>query len=71
MSGKRIGGLDLKVKRIRTRLPQWRVAAKVGIHAPELSLIENERVEPSPGLVKRIIAAIEELAGERADGAEN
>ena len=46
--------LDLKIARIKARLKQYEVAARVGIGPTQLCEIEMGRRVPSPQLVDRI-----------------
>jgi transcriptional regulator with XRE-family HTH domain len=55
--------LELKLKRIRSGLRQYEVAARVGIAPCRLSEIEAGRREASTDLVARILAVIEEKKG--------
>jgi transcriptional regulator with XRE-family HTH domain len=56
---------ELKLKRIRSGLRQYQVAAKVGIAPCHLSEIEAGRREADPELLQRILKVIEKT--ERAE----
>jgi transcriptional regulator with XRE-family HTH domain len=56
---------ELKLKRIRSGLRQYQVAAKVGIAPCRLSEIEAGRREADPELLQRILKVIEKT--ERAE----
>ena len=60
-----INGLDLKIARLKAGLLQYDVAVQVGIAPCQLSLIENDRKQPSPELLRRIYAVIEAAAIEK------
>ena len=51
-------GLDIKVRRIRARLYQYELAARIGISQTRLSEIECGRVQPSPELLEQILEAV-------------
>lgn len=61
-------GLDVKIERIKNRIPQYRVAASLGIPATTLSKIENGQVVVGEDRLLGIAAAIRDLseAGARA-----
>ncbi len=58
-------GMDLKVLRIRARIPQHKVAARMGICATVLASVENGRRPVKEAFEKRAIQAIEALKEER------
>ncbi len=49
----------LKVRRTELGLIQLRVAQKVGMTAPRLSLIENDLAEPTAAEIKALARALE------------
>lgn len=53
-------GLELKLRRIKTGLKQYEVAARVGISASRLCEIELGRRKVSPDLMARICKALEQ-----------
>ncbi len=55
-------GTDIRIARIRAGLRQYELARRASIREPELSLIENNRKQPSPEKLARIIAALPEVA---------
>jgi len=55
-------GLELKLQRIRHRLPQYKVAAALGIHPAALCALENGRRPVAPDQVVAIVRAIEALS---------
>ncbi len=57
--GEDITGIELKVMRIRKGLKQYAIAAAVGIAPCRLSEIEAGRRQASPGLLAKIIEALE------------
>ncbi|MCP4611905.1 MAG: helix-turn-helix transcriptional regulator [Planctomycetes bacterium] len=52
--------MNLKIKRIKLGLRQYKVAADVGIAPCRLSEIETGRREPSPELLARILKVLED-----------
>jgi transcriptional regulator with XRE-family HTH domain len=60
-------GLDVKLARIRYRIPQYRAAAALGIPAPTLSKIENGQRRVAPERLVAIAAKLEELARTTGD----
>ena len=61
-----IGGLELKVLRIRAGLRQYQVAAQLGITQTKLSEIECGRVQPSTELLQRILDIIQGVCRAKA-----
>ena len=61
-----IGGLELKVLRIRAGLRQYQVAAQLGITQTKLSEIECGRVQPSMELLQRILDIIQGVCRAKA-----
>ena len=59
-------GMNLRIMRIRARLLQYEVAAKLGMSPSRLSGIECGRVESSPELAARIQEAIRKAKGAKA-----
>ena len=57
-----IGGLEIKVRRIRAGLRQYQLAAQLGITQTKLSRIECGWLQPSPELLERIWKVFEEVA---------
>lgn len=57
-----MAGVDLKVARIRARVPQWELAARLGISPPRLSEIEAGRRPITPEMATKIKQA---LGGDR------
>ena len=53
-----IGGLEIKVGRIRAGLRQYQLAAQLGITQTKLSRIECGWLQPSPELLERILEGI-------------
>lgn len=58
-------GKDLKVRRVKAGLKQYRVAAALDIPPALLSFYENERRPLPPGMDKRILEAINDLRRKR------
>lgn len=52
-------GIELKIRRLRVGLKQYRVAAEVGIAPTQLCEIESGRRKPSPELLARIVEVIQ------------
>lgn len=57
-----MNGEDLRIARVLRHVSQWKLAARIGIPATRLSEIENGKRQPTPEMIKQILAAIEELA---------
>ncbi len=57
-----VNGIELKVLRIRARLPQYRVAQAIGISPQLLCHVENGRKAAAPELAAAIRQAIRQLA---------
>jgi transcriptional regulator with XRE-family HTH domain len=53
-----MSGIDLKCERIKANIPQYKLAAQLGITQTELSAYENERRLLSPGVIEQIQEAI-------------
>jgi transcriptional regulator with XRE-family HTH domain len=51
--------IELKILRIKARLRQYEVAARLGITQTKLSEIECGRIQPSPELLERNLGALE------------
>jgi DNA-binding XRE family transcriptional regulator len=58
-----IRGQDLKIRRIRAGIRQYRIAQELGIAPTTMNDWENERKPIPPRQCARIIAAIERLSG--------
>jgi|GEM_PF-5819334 len=58
-------GKDLKVRRVKAGLKQYRVAAALDIPPALLSFYENERRPLPPGMDGRILEAINDLRRKR------
>ncbi len=56
--GRSSQGLELKIARLRARLKQYELAAKVGIASTQLCEIETGRREVSPELLEWILGVI-------------
>jgi len=56
-----VGGLNIKLERVRAGLRQYKVAEVVGISRVMLSYYENDRRPMPPGMEQRILDAIKEL----------
>lgn len=57
-------GIELKVRRIRARLSQWRVASALGYSSAWLCEIERSATSVAPEVANRIVEAIDELANQ-------
>jgi len=59
----------LKSKRLGTGLKQYELGAKAGVHPGTISLIENQKLVPSPGqkrkLAKALHVEVEEIFPEK------
>ena len=55
-----MNGTEIKIARIRAGLKQYELAQRAGVREVELSLIENNRRQPSPEKLARIIGALPE-----------
>jgi len=58
-------GLELKIGRLRARLKQYELAAKLGISPTRLCEIETGRRQPSPELAQEIEKVLRELHAEK------
>ncbi len=56
-----MNGIELKCERIRARIPQYRLAARLGITQTELSEYENEKKRIPRGLEESIRQTIEKM----------
>jgi DNA-binding transcriptional regulator YiaG len=54
-----MSGIELKCARIKARIPQYKLAAQLGITQTELSEYENERKLLLPEMAKQIKGVIE------------
>lgn len=54
-------GLELKIGRLKARLKQYELAAKLGISTTQLCEIETGRRQPSPELAQKIERVLQEL----------
>lgn len=53
-----MNGLDLKVLRIRSGLRQYQLAARLGMNASRLSLVENGRLPLRPELAQQAVSVL-------------
>ncbi len=51
-------GFDVKIGRLRERLPQWRLAQALGISPTDLCAIENGRKSLTKDMAERIMLVI-------------
>ena len=58
-----IRGQDLKIRRIRAGIRQYRIAQELGIAPTIMNEWENEKRPIPPRQCARIVAAIEKLSG--------
>ena len=54
-------GLEIKIGRLKARLKQYELAARLGISTTKLCEIETGRRQPSPELVQQIERVLREL----------
>jgi transcriptional regulator with XRE-family HTH domain len=59
-------GTEIRIARIRAGLKQYQLAQRADVREVELSLIENNRRQPTPDKLARIQAALREVADARA-----